>query len=299
MKRGLRELAEWFLIPALAALLPWPLCFRLLRRLSRARRLLARECADAARGYQQCYGQPPDEAWLQHHRLVLLVDRADVFLSATRSDRWLALHLERRGEWPAGPFFAISFHHGNGLWAMRDMRRCGQRVSFISLRFTINNFDGRRIPYTFARYRFRQVSRAGNAPVIYTGGSTPLIRSTLAGGACVLGLIDVPHGRHRGRIKTRLLAREACLPGEMLRLAEQSRVPVAGYTIYLDWESGRRRLEVVAVPTGPVETQVHFLAALLDHAIKAQPEAWQLWSVAPAFSQDETQSRSEVKRLTS
>lgn len=285
MLRTLREIAESLILPGLAAVLPWTLYFRLLRALSSIDRLLARECADAARGYQATWGEAPDRQWLHRHRLLLLVDRADAFVSACRSDRWLERHLVRHGEWPAGLFFAIGFHHGTGLWAMRDMRRSGHRVSLISLRFSLQNFAGRRVPYAIARFRFHEVACAGNSPVIYTGGSIPHIRQALGEGRCVLGLIDVPHGRKTGRVRARLLGRVAYFPADMLRLAGDAGVPIAAYTTHLDWETGKRTLRVVPVPAGSIESQVEFLASLLDQAIHEQPEAWQLWSVAPAFAQ--------------
>ncbi|MCB1914257.1 MAG: hypothetical protein KDG52_00850 [Rhodocyclaceae bacterium] len=280
---ALREFVEWLLLPALAAVLPWRVYFRVLRRISAWNWLLREEVARAVRGHQAFCGRPPDARWRQRHRLTILVDRADAWLSATRGDGWLERYLERDGDWPTGAFLAVTFHYGNGLWAMRDLRRRGQPVSMVSIRFSAASFAGRRIPYFAARQRFREVARAGGAPVIFTGGSVPVIRTTLATGRCVLGLIDVPPGQAGGSLPVRFLDRDMLLPSGMLRIAAEAGIPVAGFTLDFDWNSGIRRLRIRTVPSAAIGEQAAFLAAMLDRALTDGSPAWQLWSCAPEF----------------
>ncbi|MCB1894127.1 MAG: hypothetical protein H6945_15900 [Zoogloeaceae bacterium] len=281
--QALHEFVEWLLLPALAAVLPWRFYFRVLRRLSTREWLLREEVARAVRGHQTFYGRPPDTLWRQRHRLTILVDRADAFLSATRGDRWLDRHVERDGEWPAGAFLIVTFHYGNGLWAMRDLRRNGHPTSMVSIRFSADTFAGRAMPYRSVRFRFREVARAGGAPVIYTGGSVPVIRTSLEAGHCVLGLIDVPPGQAGGSVRVRFLDREMRLPGGMLRIAAEVGVPVVAFTLDFDWNSGRRMLRIRPLPAASIDGQAAFLAAMLNRALAENAPAWQLWSCAPEF----------------
>ena len=283
MKRLLREITECVLIPAVGVLLAWRIHFRLLRLFARLPWLLTDETQRAAEGYRQFHGHAPDLVWLRQHRLVLLVDRSDAYLSATRGDRWLTRNLSRSGDWPSGPCLAITFHYGNGLWSMRDLRRAGHRAALVALRFTLDHFAGRRIPYAVARFRFDEVARAGNAPVIYTGGSTPVIRAALASGQTIVGLIDVPPGQAGSTVRTRFLDRDMLLPAGMLQLAAEAGVPVVGYTLDFDYRTGTRRLDIRPVPAGSVESQAAFLATMLAESLRDNSPAWQLWSCASEF----------------
>lgn len=283
MRSLLREMVEWVLLPGLAALLPWSLHFRLLRRIARSDRLLRAETTRAAAGYRAFHGHSPDPAWLARHRLVLLVDRADAALIATRSDRWLDRHVLRSGRWPAGPCLAVTFHFSAGLWSMRDLHRAGHRASFVSRRFVREDFAGRLIPYLAARMRFSLVARAGGAPVIYTGGGTRAIRAAFADGRTVVGLIDVPPQTHGAHPPVRFMNREARFPSGMVELAAEAGIPIVGYVLGIDSRTGRRTIEVSAPLTGSPSAQCAELATMLDRAIGADSAAWQLWSCAPEF----------------
>src|SRR5207249_8292228 len=74
--------------------------------------------------------------WAAAYRLIQLIDRADMWLSRFRSDRWIDHHLEVEGDaWPDRPFVGITFHYGAGLWSIRHLCPNGRRASFLSLRF--------------------------------------------------------------------------------------------------------------------------------------------------------------------
>ncbi|MEO7549051.1 MAG: hypothetical protein ABIT82_11545, partial [Ramlibacter sp.] len=90
LRREARDLFEIALVPGLAAILPWPLCYRLFQRISRYDLLYRHECHAAleharARGWVR--GDPAQ--WLADCRLITLIDNADFFLSRFRGDRWM------------------------------------------------------------------------------------------------------------------------------------------------------------------------------------------------------------------
>ncbi|TYC60144.1 hypothetical protein ETQ85_06450 [Zoogloea oleivorans] len=283
-KASLRRLIEHLLIPGAGALLPWPLYFRGLSRLASNPRLLFQECAAASEGYRAIFGITPNSEWLRRYRLTILIDRADAFISATRSDRWLEKHVTITGAWPTGPFVGITFHFGAGMWSLRHIRSTGLRAAFLSIRFSLASFGNKLIPYWIARFRMHEVRQAGNAPVIYTGGSIKSIRKAFEQGICVIGLIDVPpHQAEKGRLGMTLFGRPAALPSGLLEIAATEDVPATAFLMSVDWRTGKRTLDIFPVPPGSPSEQIGFMSTLLNDAITEKPEAWHLWLCAHCF----------------
>ena len=95
-----QRLVERWLLPALAAVLPWRACFRVYRAVARASWPFRAE-TDAAHAAAARYLDPGDAArWRRTHRLVRLVDQADYYLSRYRGDHWLDRHVLTHGAWP-------------------------------------------------------------------------------------------------------------------------------------------------------------------------------------------------------
>lgn len=283
MKRLLREGLEHFILPALAIGLPWSMYFRLLKYCCRSPHLLQVESAAAAAGYENIKKEKPSTEWLSRFRLMVMIDRADCFLSISRSNRWLDRHVQREGEWPASPFVGITFHFGAGLWSLRDIAHQDKRSSFLSLPLPLEAFKGHRIPHRASRLRLHEVARASGAPVIYTGGSLPQIRASLSSGVNLIGLIDVPPYQTRGLVSTRLFGQPAVLPSGLLKIAASEKVTTVSFIMSCDWDTGKRHLKIMPIPEGSLEQRVHVLAMQLEKAIAEQPEAWHLWPAASTF----------------
>jgi len=119
-----RDLLELVLLPGIAALLPWRLCFRLFRWLC-GRDFLYRASCNEALAQARARGWVRGDAgeWLRTRRLVTLIDHADFYLARSRSDRWMARHLSVQGEWPspAQPAILCTFHWGAGMWGLRHL----------------------------------------------------------------------------------------------------------------------------------------------------------------------------------
>ena len=97
-KQEVRDALEVVILPGMAALLPWGLCFRLFRRIARWD-WLYREACQADLHMAEAKNQVPDrQRWLQERRLVQLVDHADHYLHRTRSDAWMRKHLTVTGD---------------------------------------------------------------------------------------------------------------------------------------------------------------------------------------------------------
>ena len=119
-----RDLLQLWLLPGLAAVLPWRWCFALYRRLARWPWLYRAEVEAALAGAQLRGWLAPAEAarWATERRLVSLVDHADFFLSRTRGDGWLRRHVEVRGQWPAHLARGTLVRFSLGLESVADLQ---------------------------------------------------------------------------------------------------------------------------------------------------------------------------------
>ena len=278
-----RQVGECVVLPAVAALLPWPLAWRTLGALAAREHFFGIE---TMRALSICEAQgfvPDARLWRQRYRLTRAVDHIDPAISALRSDRWMARHLRVDGDpVPREPCLFVGFHYGTGFWSLRHLRRLGHRVSFVSAPIDPAHWRGEPLRLAFIRWRQANVARAGGAPVIYVGGSADRIRAALRAGTSVLGLIDVPEPT-TSTVTVRLLGRDVQFPDGLLRIGASERVPLVGYVASLDERTGARRLRFTRLPDDPADA-LHALAALLDAAIRTDPAAWHFWSEWPRLA---------------
>jgi hypothetical protein len=280
--RSLRELA---VVPGLGALLPWRLGFRWLSRQSRNDALYREVCDAATLGAGSVFDIGDPDTWKRRHRLVRLVDHCDLWLTRTRSMSWLDRHVDVVGEWPhQGPFIAMTFHWGAGLWALAHLHRHGLRARFLSARIDRTAFQGDGIAYRYARMRNAAVERIGGGPVIYTGGAASSIRDALAAGDVVVALYDLPADDRRSTLTTTVCRHSVRLPAGLARLAATQSVPVVPFAMDFDENTGRRRLRIEPAFT-PSDAQAFAdrLGESLTRLIDENAAAWHFAAFAPHF----------------
>jgi hypothetical protein len=283
--RSLRHLLELFVLPGLAAILPWTLCFRCYRLLARLPIYRAQSAA-ALTGAQHLQRIADPRRWLAEHRLTRLCDHADLYLSMTRGDRWMHRHLQVRGQWPLAsqPFLAVTFHWGAGWWALRHLRAQGVRSAFLSIRFDRTSFQGDRVAFGYANLRMREVCRASGADAIYTNGASAAIREAWRQGISVVALFDVPPQLTPHSVTSRVLERDIRLPSGLARLARDEGVPVVAFNVGIDAATGARLLEISPPCGGGDEFEtVAYLAKEFDRLLSRSLAAWHLCADAPVF----------------
>lgn len=286
LRQELKDLLELVLLPGVGIFLPWPLCFRFYRYLSRYSWLYGERTAQALAAAQSIIPVEDPVRWCAAYRLIQLVDHGDLYLSLFRSDRWMRSYLELTGpDWPRNtPFLAITFHWGTGLWSLRHLRSQGMAAAFLSVRLDRNTFARRLVAYYYSRLRIQEVERVGSAQVIYKGGSVPRLLETLRQGKSVVALIDVPPGEGNNCLPIPLFQRQAWWPSGLVRLAVSEGIPVVAFTVSLDHETGRRYLKVA----GPLPAQDQYqlmeaLAGCFSEAIARDPPAWHFWWLVQGF----------------
>ncbi|QBQ53526.1 hypothetical protein [Nitrosococcus wardiae] len=286
LRQEFKDLVELVLLPGTAIFLPWPLCFRLYRYLSRYSWLYGEQTAQALAAAQSIIPVADPARWCAAYRLIQLVDHGDLYLSLFRSDRWMCKYLSFTGsDWPKNtPFLAITFHWGTGLWSLRHLRSQGITAAFLSVRLDKKIFAHRRVAYYYARLRLREVERVGSAQVIYKGGSVPRLLATLRQGKSVVALIDVPPSEGGNCLPVQLFQRQAWWPSGLVRLAVNEAIPAVAFTVSLNHATGQRYLHV----TGPLPSQdqhqlVEALAGCFSEAISRDSPAWHFWWLVQGF----------------
>lgn len=281
-----RDLLELVLLPGLAALLPWRIAFRMLRRLARWLRPYGPAVA-AAQAQAAAFGWVGNSGhWTLVRRLVTLVDHADLYLARTRSDRWISKHMQVQGQWPEPGRAAIlcSFHWGAGMWGLRDARKAGLQVHALVAPLEGQHFNGRTVLRAYARARTAEVARALGSPTLDTTASLRPALQALRRGEQVLGVVDVPADQVNASQELQLLGRAVRVPRGLFRLAVDQRIPVTVYLTGLDASTGRRVLRIHQLGVhDSVEQLARNVFAFLDGAIQEDPPAWHFWAEAPRF----------------
>ena len=286
LRHEARDLLELVLVPGLAALLPWPLCFRLFRWMCRFDFLYRDECRNALvhateRGWVR--GDPAQ--WLLTCRLVTLIDNADFYLSATRSDRWMERHLMLDGHWPAPDKAALlcTFHWGAGLWALRHLGYQGMNTHGIIAPHSRANFTGRMVRYHYYSARNRENESALGTKAIEASSPRRLMQA-LSADQQVLAAVDVPADQAAASEPVRVIGFHARVPRALFRIATESHVPMFIFLTGIRMSDGKRTLKIRALSTDvDIPTLVAEAFELLQQAISENPPAWHFWKVAPRF----------------
>lgn len=277
---------QFFIAPGIAALLPWRLAYRWLRRLSRGTSAFD-EPARAARAVAGSYldvGDP--ERFAADVRLHWLLDTCDLYLSLLHRRRaWRPWHIERVGEWPSdGRFVVAGFHHGNGHWMFKSLAEAGHDSVIVSARWAKSDYPGLPVRYRYGCLRGYDIARLAGHPLIFRPNARRQLADALAAGYAVIGVLDMPPRlAPNGQRPARFLDRDACLPDGMLELARSAGVPIVPYWMEYDFDRGVRRF-VIGEPLDPADpATIQRLADRLDAAIRKAPSAWFFWPEWPLW----------------
>jgi hypothetical protein len=281
-----RDFLEMVLVPGIAAVLPWPLCFRLFRWLCRFDFLYVEECRQAlAHAGERGWVRGDPAQWLLTCRLVMLIDNADYFLSRTRSDRWMARHLLTDGRWPepGQPAILCTFHWGAGMWALRSMGSAALTAHALVAPHVRANFPGRSVRYHYYGARNRENERALGTKSIEASSPRRLMRALNANEQVAVAA-DVPSDQAAANEPISIIGLHARVPRALFRIAAQTQVPMYVYLTGIRMTDGRRTLKIQPLRRGDdARTMIVEAFELLEQAITHDPAAWHFWKVAPRF----------------
>ncbi len=281
-----QDLLELVLIPGLAAILPWPLCYRVFRFISRWQGLY-REISEGGFDFARGGGWAHDERiWKRQRRIVAMVDHADFYLARTRSDRWMKRYLKVAGSWPepgeAG--LLCTFHWAAGMWGLRHAGAHGMRAHPLVATLRREHFPGRSVRYWYYRLRNGAVRDALGCEPLDTSISLKPALQALRQGEQILAAIDVPSDQVSASETIDLIGHRARMPRGLLRLAADKDLPVTVYVTGLDLRTGGRYLRIT--PLGRQKDLGVLMQQVFKHlegCIQECPVAWHFWGQHARF----------------
>lgn len=287
-----RDTLELVLLPGLAGVLPWRVCFALFRRMARWQWLYRESCETALQQARLRGWAGQDEAhWLWVRRLVTLVDHADHYLGMTRGDSWMRRHLEVTGQWlpPGQAAVLCTFHWGAGMWGLRHAAASGMRPHALVAPVNPKNFVGRRVLYLYVRSRVNHVSKTLHSPALDVSASLRPALRALRHAEPIMAAVDVPSDQVSASTPITLLGMQASVPRGLLRLAADNGVPVQVYVTGLNTQTGERFLRIKTVGVNPnVNELVAQVFSELELVIAEDAPAWHFWGVAERFFRSPT-----------
>jgi hypothetical protein len=288
LKREGRDLVELVLLPGLAALLPWSLCFRIFRYAAGTFRWLYSAQCNEALQQAQCFGwlgADPSQ-WLMERRLVTLLDHADHYLFRTRSSAWISAHVDVHGAWQgqgrAG--FLWTFHWGMGMWALLHARMNGMRAPMVLAAPQGPDFKGRTVFGRYVRARMRSVEMALGQPIIFVPGGMSGVRDALTDGKQVVVVMDVPQDQVSVTRQTTILGLPVSVPAVLPQYAIENNIPVSVFYMGIDLVSGRRELCIHQMDSkNDVGNLTDDVFLHFDRILRERPAAWHFWGQASRF----------------
>lgn len=281
VSESIKDLTELFLLPSLSGILPWRLTRAAFRRALTEGALYWDESKAAFEVARNFIPIPHPENWMQEYRLGRLLDHADLYLTLTRSDRWIDHWVRVEGEWPKeGPFVVITFHYGSGFWGVRHLRRAGHVVQAVRRGFDRALFGPRMLQYRYAVLRIWATDRAfGEKTIPDDIHSLRRLLRTLRDGQSILGLFDVPADNTRNALMIPFLGRTAAFPKGLLYLAKVAHAPIVVYTVRNNYDSGIKTLRI-APPISVTEEQraAKEVVSILESALRECSSEWHHWA---------------------
>lgn len=283
------DLLELVIIPGLAAILPWRVCFRIFGWLARQPWLYREPCNLALQRARTLGWAGEDEVhWLWVRKLVTLIDHADHYLGLFRSDKWMRRNLCVEGHWPTSdkPHLLLTFHWGAGYWGLRHASASGLRPHALIATLDSGAYQGRTVLRRYAMSRNANVSRTLGADTIDVSKDLKKVSRSIRLGEPLLGVVDVPADEARAAIDVELLGMRARVPRGLFKLAVEKQIDVVVYITGLNTRSGQRFLTIK--PLGIYDDTRALADAVfqeLSSFIALDAPAWHFWSVSERLFQ--------------
>ena len=284
LKVEAKDAIELVLLPGLAALLPWPWCFALFKKLARLR-WLYRLQVEAALTQARKYGWTGDDEvnWQWIRRLVTLVDHADYYLVLTRGDGWFQRYFAVQGAWypPTHASFLLTFHWGAGMWSLHHAAAAGLRVHSLVAPVDQKHFAGRWVLRRFAIARTAMMSRISGPPTLDVSASQRPVLKALKAKQQVFAAVDVPADQVSTSRHIQLLGLQARVPKALFRLAVEQRIPVTVYLVGFRLQDGQRYLHIHQLGIyEDIDALIVDVFQVLDQATRDNPAVWHFWGQA-------------------
>ena len=213
------------------------------------------------------------------HRLMRLIDRADVFLSALRQQRTMAHDIMVSSIPPVEASAMILFaHYGNGWWTLPVLAQQGKPVALISAPFPKLKNLRDTLWWPYLRMRWREMNRLGGMPLITMRGASRLMKRVLAGGGRGLAAIDIPPALAKWCSPVPFFGRTAYMPRRAIELAHETGSELWMFFGEIDRATLKQHIRFESIDlSGGVDAAFADYAGRLEAAIRRRPGLWHAW----------------------
>lgn len=229
-----------------------------------------------------------DEAGQRRLAYHWLTDQLDFYLTLRYGSGWFNRFVDVQGvpiPPASGPALCVTFHYGQGFWALDYLRRHGYASSMIYLPAAHAAPLGEKFGNWLGWRRIRQFERlCGDTGIPSQGSLRKVIKRLTEKRLSVAVMPDVPPVIGQKVLPFELLGRRAGMLYGGLHAAVKAGVPVFLYTMVVNPDTGRRLLTIHGIFEGLDEPElVRRLGAVLDQQLYQEPAAWYLWPWVDAF----------------
>lgn len=219
-------------------------------------------------------------------RFTRVSDYADLWVSLTRSDTWMAKHVQVTApEALTTPALFVTFHYGGGWWLTRYLRAHGKRISIVMQRGPDASNWSERVVLWFGTLRMKAIERVCGAPLIYTdwGGAARTVMKTWKQDTSVLGLIDLPPPLVDRTAAVQFLGSTAYFPPSLIELAVRKQLPIHAFIGQWDPVTLQPTLSVTPIVSNDANQSLQAAVNVLESAIRTRPGAWHAWGEAALY----------------
>ena len=219
-------------------------------------------------------------------RFTRVADYADLWVSLTRSDAWMAKHVKIDASTaPTAPALFVTFHYGGGWWLTRYLRTQGKQISIVMQRGPNAQNWSERVVLWFGTLRMKAIERVCGAPLIYTdwGGAARAVMKTWKQDVSVLGLIDLPPPLVDRTAAVMFFAAPAHFPPSLIELAIRQSRPIHVFIGQWNAVTLQPELRIVALATGDTLDTLQQAVSQLEQVVRARPGAWHAWGEASLY----------------
>jgi drug/metabolite transporter (DMT)-like permease len=219
-------------------------------------------------------------------RFTRVADYADMWVSLTRSDAWMAKHVKIDApEALTTPALFVTFHYGGGWWLTRYLRAHDKRISIVMQRGPDASNWSERVVLWFGTLRMKAIERVCGAPLIYTdwGGAARTVMKTWKQDTSVLGLIDLPPPLVDRTAAVQFLGSTAYFPPSLIELAVRKQLPIHAFIGQWDPVTLQPTLSVTPIVSNDANQSLQAAVNVLESAIRTRPGAWHAWGEAALY----------------
>ncbi|PID65991.1 MAG: hypothetical protein CR977_00030 [Gammaproteobacteria bacterium] len=278
--RECRDYVQYFVIPALAVVMPWWLAirfFRLVAYIPFLYRQTSQLCLVGARHLQLIEASGMSEAaWLRACKVGQIIDYADIFMLVVgRKDYWQRYVTENFSGLFQAQQMIFTPHYGAGMWVYWYLRQQGCLAVMFANRPRSNNADAR-----LGRLRFRVLEKLG--AVIVSPDNLQALRPLLRQQATIIVGPDIPVAEGVKFYRPLTDLGYLNLTARFFDLAEKRNLQVLNIVFSVDIDSGQREFEARLL-TG--ETAQNYAAAFARQSVEAIKKRSYLWRMLVAAPQ--------------